>query len=253
MIFHAPHRRKLRFPQNLLTQSPMSVKKAVILPPADKVLECAGKVIALIRGGEIVLHRRIGESSLADKMGVSRAVIRSALEHLEMVGLVTRVPRSGTFVKEVSIREFCDAMDIRAALEALSARLAAARGDDTQIKSLLSLGRRVDTLSLGRASGDVSVIVELAETDREFHLAVAKMSGNERLASTLQQQRLIEFTFALTQKTVYRPAKNRAIPTHTEIAEALASHDGNQAEELMRRHVLRTKEAQLSAFTGEMA
>lgn len=232
----------------------MAVKKAPAPPSEDKVLKCAGKVISLIRSGEIVLHRRIGESSLADRLGVSRAVVRSALEHLEMAGLVARVPRSGTFVKEVSVREFCDVMDIRAALEALSARLAAVRADDVDIKELISLGRKVDALSRRRTDGDLSVGLDLAEVDLEFHLAIAKMSGNHRLASTLQQQRLIEFTFALTQeKMIYRQEKHRPIPSHLEIAESLAAHDGAKAEELMRFHILRTKEARLSIFTGEMA
>lgn len=232
----------------------MSAQKNPASPPPDRVLDCAGQIVSLIRSGQIVLHRRIGESSLAETLQVSRTIVRSALEHLEMAGLVVRVPRSGTFLREISVSEFCDVMDIRAALETLSARLAATRAQEHELKSLTALAKQVDVLNRRFANGDEKAVLELAQRDLEFHLAIAKMSGNGRLASTLKQQRLIEFTFAMAQHTVvYRELKDRPVPTHSEIVKAIQKRDPVQAEEVMRRHILRTKEARLGNFTGEIA
>jgi len=231
----------------------MSAQKNSASPPPDRVLNCAGQIVSLIRSGQIVLHRRIGESSLAETLQVSRTIVRSALEHLEMAGLVVRVPRSGTFLREISVSEFCDVMDIRAALEALSARLAATRAQEHELKGLAALAKHVDTLNRRFANGDEKAVLELAQRDLEFHLAIAKMSGNGRLASTLKQQRLIEFTFAMAQHTViYRELKDRPVPPHGDIVKAIRKRDPIQAEEVMRRHILRTKEARLGYFTGEI-
>lgn len=171
-----------------------------------------------------------------------------------MAGLVARVPRSGTFLREISVNEFCDVMDIRASLEALAARLAAARAQDRELKTLKPLAKRVDALNKRFANGDEHAVLELAQRDLEFHLAIAGMSGNGRLATTLKQQRLIEFTFAMAQHSiVYREVKGRPVPSHSDVVEALLSRDVSRAEEVMRQHILRTKEARLGSFTGEMA
>jgi len=232
----------------------MSAKKAHSSPLPDRALDCAGQIVALIRTGSIMHHRRIGESSLATTLGVSRAIVRSALEHLEIAGLVARVPRSGTFLREISIPEFCDVMDIRTALEALSIRLATARATDQQIKSLTVQAKRVDQLARRLAEGDLAAIPELGQKDLEFHLTVAELSGNSRLVATLKQQRLIEFTFAMIQtNSPFRPHKSRPIPTHLDLAEAIATHDSEKAANLMRQHILRTKEARLGSYTGEIA
>lgn len=232
----------------------MSAKRNSDSPPPDRVLDCAGQIVSLIRSGQIVLHRRLGESSLAETLQVSRAIVRSALEHLEMAGLVARVPRSGTFLREISVSEFCDVMDIRAALETLAARLAAVRALDRDFKSLNALAKQVDILNRRFAGGDEKAVLELAHKDLEFHLAIARLSGNGRLATTLKQQRLIEFTFAMAQHTIlYRELKNRPVPTHADVVEAIRGRDPAQAEEVMRCHILRTKEARLGVFTGEIA
>lgn len=222
--------------------------------PGDNVLDCAWKVVSLIHAGKIVMHRRIGETSLAATFKVSRAVVRSALEHLEMIGLVFRVPRSGTFLKEISLRDFCDVMDIRAALETLAARLAAARAEEHETKALVRQAEHVDALGRRCKVGNRGVISELARGDLDFHLAIATLSGNQRLASTLQQQRLIEFTFGQIQESPpHRSPRLKATPTHLQIAKAIAVHDATQAAELMRLHILRTKESRLGSWVGELA
>ncbi len=232
----------------------MPVKKVKSSPLPDRVLDCAGQIVALIRTGDIVRHRRIGESSLASTLKVSRAIVRSALEHLEIAGLMTRVPRSGTFLREISVNEFCDVMDIRAALETLATRLAATRGTEPELKALAAQAKRVDLLSRHFADGDITVILDLVQRDLDFHLAVAEMSGNIRLAATLKQQRLIEFTFAMIKENMpFRAHKARPIPTHSDIAEAISAHNPEKAEHLMRQHILRTKEARLGVYTGETA
>ncbi len=222
-------------------------------PPPNLVLDCVGKVVSLMREGQIVEDRRIGESSLAKTLKTSRTTIRAALQHLEMAGLVVRVPRSGTFLRKITVREFCDVIDIRASLEALAARLAATRTRDHDAQDLQIKARRVDDLTRRFfAERDGSAMFDLAQRDLEFHLSIAELSGNSRLVSVLKQQRLIEFTFALSQDPAAAGRSHKLTPTHLEIADAIASRDAAGAEKLIRRHILRTKEAR-AGVTGETA
>jgi DNA-binding FadR family transcriptional regulator len=93
---------------------------------------------------------------------------------------------------------------------------------------------------------------DLAQRDLEFHLLVAELSGNSRLVSVLKQQRLIEFTFALSQDPAASGRSHKLMPSHLEIADAIASGDAAGSEKLIRRHILRNKEAR-AGVTGETA
>ena len=231
----------------------MSLLRPSLRPaPAGSVLDCAAQIVGLINSGEIDPTRRIGESSLAARLQISRAAVRSALEHLEIAGLMERRPRAGTYLRKISVTEFSEAMDIRATLEALGAGQAAVRAGKDELQNLAEQAAAVDELNRRYTGGDVSAIPELTRQDREFHLQVAILSGNSRLAGTLQQQRLIEFTFTLASlPTPYRPRRDRPIPSHRDVVAAIASHDPQKARLVIKRHILRTKETRLGVFTDE--
>ena len=55
--------------------------------------------------GELKPGDRIVESRLAQELGVSQAPVREALRELEFRGLVEQKPFSGTYVKQVTVKE----------------------------------------------------------------------------------------------------------------------------------------------------
>ncbi|AHF94714.1 hypothetical protein OPIT5_23795 [Opitutaceae bacterium TAV5] len=221
---------------------------------ADATVRCAARIVGLVGMGRIVPYRRIGEGSLAAELNVSRSEIRSALEHLEAGGLVTRVARSGTFLREITVGEFCDAMDVRAALEALSARLATARATEAELAELNELAGRIDDMGKRLIARDTQVVPALIEADLGFHMMIAKVAGNKRLISTLQQQHLIEYTFSLVSQmdVLQSPRPDRPVPSHVELVSMIASRDPEAASRIIRQHILRTKELRLGAYTGEI-
>lgn len=218
---------------------------------AGKVAECAGRIIELISAGVIVPERRVGESPLAARLKVPRATIRSALDYLETVGMMERKPRSGTFLKQISALEYCEVMDIRAELEGLAARCAAVRADPKELQDLVKLGESVDAFNQHLLKGEAHTLPKLVELDLKFHLAIASLSGNRRLVSTLRHQRLIESTFSMvSEPRPIRSPRDRPIPTHREVAEALASGDPLRAEQVIKQHILRTKEGRVGIFSS---
>src|SRR3546814_10134750 len=68
---------------------------------------------------------RVGETALAEELGISRTPIREALQRLARDGLVQLDARSGARVAELSLAAIQELYDLREILEGSTARLAA--------------------------------------------------------------------------------------------------------------------------------
>ena len=84
-------------------------------------------LIDLIVGGELPPGQHMVETDLARQLGVSRQPIREALHRMEAEGWVDLRPSQGAFVHVPTDSEVDELLDVRALLEAETARLAAAR------------------------------------------------------------------------------------------------------------------------------
>src|SRR4029079_10551240 len=79
----------------------------------------------MILAGDLVSGERISELIIAERTGISRTPIRTALQRLEEEGLVEAIPSGGFAVRSFSEKDVFDAIDIRGTLEGLAARLVA--------------------------------------------------------------------------------------------------------------------------------
>ena len=82
-------------------------------------------LIDLIVGGELPPGQHMVETDLARQLGVSRQPIREALHRMEAEGWVDLRPSQGAFVHVPTDSEVDELLDVRALLEAETARLAA--------------------------------------------------------------------------------------------------------------------------------
>jgi GntR family transcriptional repressor for pyruvate dehydrogenase complex len=134
-------------------------------------------------------HYRAGENlpgqrELAEAMGVSRASLREAISMLEALGLVKSQPGKGVLVTTGQVRQHKDipagpfaaspqaTFEFRMVLEPAAAALAA-RHITPEGKALL--WQIQSTLEEALKNQD---LVAAAEADLEFHLQVARLSGN---------------------------------------------------------------------------
>ncbi|MEO5659379.1 MAG: FadR/GntR family transcriptional regulator [Polaromonas sp.] len=131
------------------------------------------------------------ELALVERFGVSRTVVREAMSRLKTLGLVETRQGSGAYVKAVpdaeleqlslepdgSLDAVIQMVEVRRALEAESAALAAARRTPHSVKkikqALQALGKAV------KAGGDG------VQEDVAFHAAIAQASLNPFLLATL--------------------------------------------------------------------
>ncbi len=92
-----------------------------------------------IRKGILKPGERIMEIKLAEELGVSRTPVREAIRKLELEGYVVMMPRRGTYVADMSIRDINEIFEIRTALESLSNSLAAEHITEDELEHLQRL------------------------------------------------------------------------------------------------------------------
>lgn len=126
-----------------------------------------------ILAGDLPAQTRLREPDLAKRLAVSRTPLREAIRQLEAEGLLTTVPRVGAFVTAVTLQDLEETYAIRAVLEGLAARQAAARVDPERAARLRAL---LD--ELGQKTANYRIYHEAAG---RFHDAIFDLAGNRRL------------------------------------------------------------------------
>ena len=94
---------------------------------------------------------RVSEQSLADRLGLGKAPVRTALAQLRRDGLVVSVPQVGYEITQVTLRDAAELFEAREVLEVAAVRRAVARVTADQLDRLEALAR-VDCQIGDRAS-----------------------------------------------------------------------------------------------------
>lgn len=214
--------------------------------------ECMIMIMQMIRDGELSSSERVGEASLAMVLGVGLAAVRTALNRLALVGVIDRVPRSGSFVRKFSIKDFSQITDVRCAMECLSIRLATLAASEEELADLCCMAAVVDAEVVSPALELSEGNVRTFQSDRDFHLKIAHLSKNTWLFPILENQHLLERCLLIGSQLGRLPAEQMLqIPNHFEIVEAMRSRDARVAEEMMRKHILMHKEIRVRALLGD--
>jgi DNA-binding GntR family transcriptional regulator len=188
--------------------------------------------------GQIPVGERILEAVIADQMGVSRVPVREALLQLEHEGLVVSAPHRGTVVIAVDEDEVEILYQLRADLEGFAVKSLMERGTNNLVEPLQKL---VDQM---RAAADQGRLIELAETDLEFHRLLVSQSGYRTLS------RVWSSMDGPIRARLYR--SHRTGPFHDEVidytsrshqpvVDAIASGDHDRAVEAIKTHILETR------------
>lgn len=184
------------------------------------------ELAARILDGSIEAGSTVSQEALAASLGVSITPIREALRRLESDGLVKLEAHRTLTVAPLSAREFRDLSAIRLQLDPFAAGLAATEASAQAIDQIQILAKRA------RAPTPRSRL----KANREFHQAVYRSSGNERLAELLD--RLWDQTDRYRLIAVRVEGHERIVEReHREIAKAIAAREPKLATDLMRAHV----------------
>jgi len=180
---------------------------------------------------ELKPGERIIQDSVANNLGVSRTPVKKALTKLAELGLVTVNLKGQIYVKRFSKKEMLATYDVREVLEGLSARLAAEKIGEKDIKKMREMFTCLKE-SVGESPSKL-----YAATDLKFHEFLAQKSGNEVLCKIIQG---FGIQIAAFEPGVFRAPKD-TLKDHLKIIDALANHNGELAETLMRTHIRATR------------
>lgn len=198
---------------------------------------------AEIISGALPMGSKLGEETLAARLGVSRGPLREALRRLEGRSLVVSTARSGVRVVSMTPKDFVELYEVREGLESLAARLATERMSDSELADLRTLlNRDVDEATAG---DDTAYSQGVAEDD--FHYRIAMASQSARL-----QKLLCSDLYSLIRlgryKTWLIPGHRRAENDHADILRAMELRDPELADLLMRRHVRAARQRYIAAI-----
>jgi DNA-binding GntR family transcriptional regulator len=201
----------------------VSLQRTVL---SDQVKEF---IIDAIMGGEFRPGDRIVESSLARRLGVSQAPVREAIRDLVLMGFLETEPHKGTSVRSFSPEELWDVYTVRAALESLSARLAATRLTEADVETLQSI---LDEMVEAGRKQDLDRMTRL---DNDFHETILKIAGNRLLHQLWQALRFGYWTIVTAKMSSFDLEYLAA--RHEELLNALKTRDPEKAMYAMRRHI----------------
>jgi DNA-binding GntR family transcriptional regulator len=174
---------------------------------------------------------RLDERRLSQDLAVSRTPIREAMTLLEQEGFVRSVPRRGIFVVRKTKREIVEMITVWAALESMSARLAAEHATEAEIAELHDLMRDFER---GRPSQHMS---EYSSANIAFHQKIIQLGKNRMIADVIEN--LFIHVRAIRKVTIRQENRaERSIEDHLGIIDALEARDAELAERRVREHTL---------------
>jgi DNA-binding GntR family transcriptional regulator len=183
-----------------------------------------------IVNGRLAPNERLVEEELAARIGTSRANVRAGLARLEAEGLVSREHNRGARVRVIGIDEAIEILEIRATIEALVARRAAARAADADRDQLRAIIVEMETRA---AASDLLGYSQLNANLHASILAIAAHATAKKLLSTLQSQ-AVRYQF----RTILQPGRPaQSLAEHRAIVERICAGDQDGAEAAMLHHL----------------
>jgi DNA-binding FadR family transcriptional regulator len=185
---------------------------------------------------------------MAKKLGVSRPSVREAYSALEIAGILESKVGSGTYVKSENINDFLkkkiedieakeespyEIIGLRKILEPEIGALAAKNAKPENIAEIENILKKMKSQIKDNKSYTL-------ETDRMFHLAVAKASDNSVLFNVLQ------YIINLTEEEIWKKIREQIIKSpqhldkdieyHEKVLDYVKNKDVKNARLVMKKH-----------------
>ncbi len=177
---------------------------------------------------------KIVEAKLAEELGVSRTPVREALKQLELDGLVESLPNRGVIVKGITDQDIVDIYTIRLATEAIAARWAVERMDDSELEQLKEI---YDLMEFYTFKEDVEKTFEL---NTKFHETMYRATKSRYLEHVLKDfQLFIKSTRNESLKSEGRI--DRALEEHKRILDAFMRRDADSAVDALVNHIINSR------------
>ncbi|QEW01262.1 GntR family transcriptional regulator [Microbacterium caowuchunii] len=204
------------------------------------------KIRDAIISGEFAPGQPLNESALATWCGVSRTPIREAISRLEQDALVTW-NENGLVVRAMEPEEILDFYEVRAYLEAASARTAADRRTDRDVQMLRA------KLAAGDAV-DAGATRDMVQYSRGFMDLILRISRNLALVDALSRVKLqLSRTIEANPTVAYPGRWEQTREFQTAVTDLIAQRDVDGAYDVTLKHFFAARDVRLLMLSAEDA
>lgn len=222
------------------------VSRAPLSPLADRVWRW---LVAEIEAGRFAVGQRLpSETELAQRLMVSRPIVRDALHRLREEGVIYSRRGSGSYVAAAPARESSGAglsfapvesiadvqrcYEFRLTIEPEAAAWAALRRDETRLRAIQTA---LEEMRVATAAHE-----HREDADFRFHIAIAEASNNHYYASAMQAlKEHIGVGMKFHGQTLMGSGRHleHVYEEHAGIWKAIRARDEAQARRLMTLHL----------------
>lgn len=184
---------------------------------------------AILRG-QFQPGEKLKEVSLSEQLGISRTPLREAMRMLEKEGLVVMPPRKSVRVANISPKMLQDVLEVRCALEELSAELACRNMTREGIRKLQNANHSMEE-AIRRKQ-----LMKIAQYDEEFHDTIYRIADNQKLTMVLNNLREQMFRYRL-EYIKDEQVRYTILSEHCKIIDAMESGDSVAAKKIITLHI----------------
>jgi GntR family transcriptional repressor for pyruvate dehydrogenase complex len=239
------------------TSDNLSLALGGTIKSSTAMAEVTRRLLDYIASGEIAQGDRLPpERQLASLMGVGRSAVREALAALEILGIVTVRPGSGTYLTggtsellpqtlswgiQLHADKTRELIEVRHGLEVQAARLAATNASEASRRLLAE-----HTQTMEDSLDDFETFVA---ADMKFHQELAHAADNGLLRDLLQSVRSLIRIWVERALSDSGHAK-LTLDEHRAILAAIDARDATAAGEAMDRHMQSAAARLLATLDG---
>ncbi|MEM6383928.1 MAG: GntR family transcriptional regulator [Pseudomonadota bacterium] len=197
---------------------------------ADRSLEIVEGLRQAILEHRLKPGAKLSEDEVGEVYGVSRTVVRAALQSLAHSELVSIEKNRGAFVARPSVQEAREVFEARALIEPKVANMAAGRMSPRHLNRLI---KHIEIEHAANAKGDKGHALALSG---EFHLEIARIAGHRLYTQFVET--LISRSSLIIALYWKRPDTTCESHSHEALLSAFERGDGQNAENIMRSHIV---------------
>lgn len=191
--------------------------------------------------GDFEPGEKLVERELCDRLGISRTLLREALQHLQAEGLIVTVPHKGPSVARITEAEAREIYQVRGALEALAAEGFARHAPDALVRRL-----RLHLNYLHTPDAAANILA----AKNGFYDILLEGCGNRVVGKMLTQ--LNNRITLLRRYSLSHPGRlPDTLKELGEIVAAIEARDPDEAGRLCARHVARAAEVVARSFASQ--
>jgi len=205
---------------------------------SEEAITMADRIYLQLRedivSGVIPHGQKIVEASLAKQYKTSRGPLREALQRLEGVHIIERIPNAGSRVATIDLAKMEELYQVREGIEGFATRLATMAMSQEEIDGLYQLMANHEVLV--EQTGGITYIQK--EGNDDFHFYIFSKCQNQWLVNCITNNlyHLVRMCRLHTMKLTTTRAQ-LGLGEHIAIVEAIDNRDPELSEMLMRRHI----------------